>query len=434
MTDNNGIVPGYYEVTKLIIQNYDKSKSYDIKSIFYSLSFQEGIQKACIRGSALIYDTTGMLNKFPIRGEEYLTLTFKDAIGNETTQDFQVYAVSNIKIDPAGNKMSYTLNFASIGKTITEAYRIRKGYKGKISDIVQNIFNEYYDTNKPIVIEETTGNHSLIIPYMSPEQAMIFLSHRAYSDTNVSQSFHFFETKENYYFATYEFIEKEETKKRAKKEMYARMKSYTFDTKADYSGQGLLDMMTSAISLSFANRVNTIANSNENTYRRKTLELNLIEKSIDETDYIYSDVYQDYNKEIGERSTLKNTDQFIQDRFANNVNETYVLKDYALNDSYDIALRQNTHYPDIFNNKIPFMYHMRESELEMTVYGRNDLVPGNIIDLEIPEFEYLPNGDREKNKYMSGKYIVSHISSDMVEDTFTQSLTLQKLDWNGELI
>src|SRR5690606_12954697 len=104
----------------------------------------------------------------------------------------QVYAITNMEVSVQGNAVTYKLHFVSEPRARSEGFLISRSYSGRISEMVKDIFDEYFGSDKEIDIEETVGEYKIIIPKLSPDQAIRFLSRRAYSEENTSQSFMFF--------------------------------------------------------------------------------------------------------------------------------------------------------------------------------------------------------------------------------------------------
>lgn len=419
------IVPGHYSVSSLLIESYDGSRSNEIKNIFHSLEFIEAMDEGAIHGSIKIADTINLLDDFPLRAEERVTLTMTDAIDQEIMIEFEVYSIDNIILSDNGDGMIYDLAIVSAPRAKSEATRINWSYRGRISDMVKDIFDEFYDTDKEIEIEETSGEYRLVIPNLNPEGAIEFLSRRAYAETSATQSFAFFETKERYYFATYEFIRAHEES--IPDDVFKRLKFLYYEPNIDLTGQGLLKMMENVIEIDIPNRVATIGS---NPYKRRTVELDIIQRSTANNEFDYSDNILDYSSSMGMKSSVKNTNEYISDRFEDNQDELFVIKDYSEDDSTQEGIRSNTYYPNIINNKIAFLTHMSQCEIGIKTYGRNDLMPGNMVDLRIPEFKYQPGEEREQNKTLAGRYMIISVKSRLIEDEFTQQLKIQKIDWN----
>lgn len=607
--------PGYYRIIKAELSSYDGEKTHDIRYMIHDITISEGMSKSSMRGHITIADSANLIDEYPIRGEEKLLLKYEDPFKNEVELSFQVYAVTGVDISTQGSVLVYKLHIVSESRARSESALISRSYAGRISDMVREIHSEYFGTDKEIDIEETVGEYKIIIPKLSPDQAIRFLARRAYSEENTSQSFQFFETKERFYFATYEYVMQKEKDLEPRFDGLDRLKIYSFDPYYDGAGDGLLKMMSAAISITPVDRVDTVKYSGRNPYRKVTTEIDLIQRSLIPTSFSYQDAFKSYAKNFGENPTPKNTDSFISDRFSDNEDTMYVIRDYsdqiqglytgsvpatgeidqtvsevevpsgykdavkkqesggnpnaqsststaagyygftvptwnglvknypgrgltydgrmdpaqqeiamdlltAENERYlssrgiaitdsnlyaahflgqsgaakvlkspentplrsllspeaikansflkdwnvsqfvnwtndkvgsgggkrvivagdvlpyqgtsDLGLRSNTFYPEIMNNKTAFFQHINDSPVKMMVYGRNDITPGNLVKLNIPEFRYKPGEQRTNNKTLSGMYIIAEVESYFFREEYKQELTLQKLDWNED--
>ena len=93
MTTNTTIFPGFYSVDKILIYpdpNSDQDrKTINIRNIVSSIKITESILNDCIRGVLNIVDASGMLELYPIRGEEKIYLEIKDAL-NQTQEYYGI--------------------------------------------------------------------------------------------------------------------------------------------------------------------------------------------------------------------------------------------------------------------------------------------------------------------------------------------------------
>jgi hypothetical protein len=210
---------GHYALKSFFIIKNDGSKI-DIAKVIHNFNIVESMSRGSVRGSAVVYDSNDMITRFPIKAEEYIEITYSDYYDKELVETYFLYSVTDVGYaSDAENMIKYTLNFVSLGKFISENFRVAKAYRpnggsGLISDYIKEIFDEYYvkplsDANLPkreVEVESTVGSQSYVIPRMTPEQAMYFFSRKAFSSNSKSQSFRFFENRNKYYFATNEYM------------------------------------------------------------------------------------------------------------------------------------------------------------------------------------------------------------------------------------
>lgn len=412
--------PKDFRYDKFILKSYKDKKETDITYLVYSMNILESMAHGSLRGTIRIFDTVNLLNTFPLRGEEKIELAYVDSSEIEKTHKLMVYAVDDITPNTQGTGVIYNIHFTSEGKLGSERKKIRRAFQNMtISSMVKNIWDDYYKphTDKEIEIELTNDPQTLIIPDLTPEEAMHFLSRRAYSTESHSQTFRFFETRDKYYFCTLEYLQ---TK------LGEVPTSYVYDPIANYNGQELRDMIYKIISISNKERVDTFLDFRDNSYRKKTIEINVLEKRLEENDYRYLENYRDYF-DLNGYITPKHTQEFVDDHFEDSCDTRVVYKDYSISGNQE-GYRSNPRYVETFHNKSSVFSNLRTNPLVITVYGNNKLQAGSIISVEINEF----NGELDKQKkdmVLSGNYFVESVNNLFVENSYTQELVLHKLDW-----
>ena len=238
MSDFN---PSGADITEAILRSYSGSKSVDISGLIVEFEFIQSMEAQNWIGSLTIQDSTGLLENFPLRAEEYIDLTVVSYdLGTEVKLKTRVYKISDAIPTESNNGVLFVMHIVSDITFQASTRRITKAYEGKMDEIVKEVFDTYfsrlgngrrtdadlrsrsrtempYETQKYSIIsdsdrffyiqENTAGKSQVIIPYLAPAQAMTFLCARSYAGISCpSQTFRFFETLDAYYYATDEFF------------------------------------------------------------------------------------------------------------------------------------------------------------------------------------------------------------------------------------
>jgi hypothetical protein len=271
--------------------------------------------------------------------------------------------------------------------------RIRKAYRNMtISDMVSAIFREYYYDNenagkykKRIYIEETTGQYTIAIPNLKPEEALQFLAKKAYSSTSKSSTFFFFETRDAYYFYTHEGLKAKFGAELTTDLIYEYNNGPNDNTPA---GQERAKQIISQTKLS---PVNTSDHIKKEAYLKNISEMDILNRSIRRYSYDYSDFYSNYNNIDNLR--LNNSEAFISAIKKNNFEDTFVFKDYAKAGENQTGIaepvenhRPDPYYVETYSTKPVFFHWFLSNKMEGRITGRKNLHPGQIINVKIPEF------------------------------------------------
>lgn len=406
----NTIKPaGYVNVKNVIVTSFaSPNRQVDFVTNYTSITFEESIHSPYVQGKISVVDPYGMIYKsieskntpsaFPyIHGEEYLTIRYEDDVSEDVhEEEYFIYAVTDIKLLDGTKEtaLTYTLNFASVPKVFSDTYIIRKAYRRmKISDMVRDIYDEYYVQNnpgreKPIEIEETTGEQTYVIPALTPEQTIMFLARRAYSQKSKSSLFYFFETREKFYFYTHEGFKRlfDEKSKTWAGERYNYFEYYNGPEDNSVTGQERARTIVSNAKMAEFNSMATIRNT---SYQKTVSEIDLLNRSIRPYIFRYKDNYSNFNNIDNIR--LSNSDSFIDAtsresytrsfiiKDYNNINETRADKDANHDREYPYYVEKHTHAP-------VFAYHVNANKMTGDITGRKSLFPGDFIRLRIPEF------------------------------------------------
>jgi len=462
---------GYCDLKEVKIYPYDTTETkgldflklqggLELFPVINNIVIEESMSSAGIYGNLRVFDALNILNKLPIRGEEFLKITYVDFFDVERTDLFFVYAVTDISAEGETTHdqsvMSYTLHFVSLQKFFSTNSTISKAYRdGNIADYVREIFDQYFVadyvpsdtkwTGKPKELSQDMptidAGTKFIVPDYSPEQAIHFFTRRAYSVDDLYNSFRFFENRDEYMFTNYKKLY--EVKLKKLEEMRGQKKGlfYVQNYGGNIDPSRQEDLMHEVISVEYGNRADTLDDGGEGAYYKQTVEMDYLNHSLIYTEHLFHDDFG-INDETSRLQLLAST-SFINERLNDSVKD-WVLKDYYIQgakvpltpDGYslkgefdtrppNLGMRENTCYPELYNNKKQYMHHLGKNELTITVYGRNDVVAGDVITVQIPE-KIAAHENITHDKLVSGTYFVDSIVNNIQNTTFTQKLTLVK--------
>jgi len=431
---------GVYNLVSFKVSNLvGDGNPVDISTLIHTWEIKESIRSGAVRGSAKVYDSTGFLQGFPLRGQELIEVTYKDFRDVELTEKFVLYSISNAK--PFGESgdhgIEYTIAFVSVGKYVSDKYEIRRciaegtgssrTYK-PVSEQSEILFRDYFKENgrgteKDMYVTPTDGPQKLIIPALRPEDAMHFLTRKAWSSEMKSQEYRFFENREKYYFTCIEDL--------IAFGQDGQMPLYFYNTgPVDTSPEAELMKMQNILAYSFDNYTNSHDAMMNGAYYRQTNELHLSERTeiVNDyehlqkyTDYVYPDASGDTPEVTGDIGFM-HTNEFVEN-YLNKNYRSYVFRDYPGPDDPPTARqRPSTYYPDIYNNKGAQTYHYGSTRLNVRIFGNNTIFAGKIINIQLP----IQATENAIDNSRSGSYLVESVTNLFYEQTYWQDLTLIK--------
>lgn len=461
---NRSTPAGTFITEKLELRSIDPGDDWshvggyiDLKPIVHTFNIRESVTSGYLKGELKVYDAAGVFYNLPLRGQELLHIQVKDFFDVVYSGDFFVYSVDQVK--PAKKSsdavLEYVLKVVSIGKFVSERYTVRRciadgsgasrQYK-PIHEQVEVLFNDYYKfasgasgpsgrnlepiqyvaPEKQIEISETDGDQKIVIPYLSPDDAMHLFSRRAHSEEYPSDMFRFFETREKYHFSNLE-------------ELMA-VDNPIVDTYI-YTSGGLDDTpeseeekMTNVLDIDLGEVVNTFRVMKEGGYYRSYTAVDTSYRFASTFTYDHYDEmivqknfrYTDENNPYGTDIRFNHTPSFIE-RHLDDRKRIFGLKDYPDDGMSAPVERPPTNYGEIVNHKRANLAQFDEYAINISIYGNLDLYPGKMIYLDIPAFKTdttSPNREAKRDPVRSGVYMITDIENVFYENSFTQNLKL----------
>ncbi len=418
---------GHYELISFKIRPISASADtgVELKQIITQWQISESMFRTNINGSANVLDAEGIMRTLPIIGEEIATIEWKDFYGDVAKKQFFCYGANDL--GPHDNKddmLSYRINFTSIEHLTAHQGEVRQSFANQlISDMVQSVFDTYFDTSsKTIEIEPTVGNQTYAIPSLTPAATMSFLARKAYGGESSTNNYMFFETKENFYFCTPEYLyNKYKDKVKSEKTLEENnLLFYTAKIADDNSPNGQLRNQQTVAGISYGDPSNTLNEINEGQYKTSMLEIDLLNRTTSRTITNLEDILD--NMPIDELK-IPHSSEFLSDRMPV-IDEVYALKDYNV-PGQDRGV--NRHYPfyrEVINSKKLFMNSMTKYAINCSIKGRNPLIPGMVIFLMVSVVEVGETKGPDVQR--DGLYMVTDVTNLFFEDDFTQIISLTK--------
>lgn len=201
MSDSKITSTSQFKVRKLAIVT--KIGPVDVSSIFEELNIFDSIFTPCITGNIVIRDSIGLTNKFSFDGSEALIIemgkTDSDAIFRKS---FRIYKQTERKSINLTSE-AYILHFVSEEFILSQQSKISQSFRDTYSNVVKKIFSDNLGIRDNMIcyLEESEGIRKILIPNMTPFDAIKFCATRALNKKQ-SPTFLFFENKVGYNFIT----------------------------------------------------------------------------------------------------------------------------------------------------------------------------------------------------------------------------------------
>ena len=452
MADNQ-FNPGSADVTEAIMISHD-GKEQNITAQIVSFSLSQSMDTS-YSGTLTLLDSISLLEGFPIRGEETIQIRIiGHDYGTEVNLKVHVYSIDNIQPSESTSSVLFNMNFVSNISYNASRRRIIKAYTNKSLDTIsQFMFHTYFaklgakDTLDPqkerkllfnsyrlpiieepersFIVQPTANMTDCIIPNMIPTEAMDFIAKQSYQPETPSCSFRFFETLDNYYYATDEyFIKTAETRD---------LRHLFYSPAASNDQRNPSDLIERIDDLTIMNKgLNTAADMFSGAYRNKTTEIDLIRRKINVRQWGYDKnaKYIDMSGNPRDTDDDTHTSSFREDTFTEeNAKDFLIFKDYQQNGDIPSTLHTDRFISEIVGNRISYKHHLNKTMLGAKMKGRLDLRPGMLVNLSIKNLDGVDNAKR--NSTLSGRYLINTVNHNRDDKgTLHCGLVLQKFGWS----
>lgn len=208
MTSETKFHINYVSIISIGIKNF-KGKESTLMPYFVEMNIQEDIFLPAQYGRITLVDNTNFYEKFPIIGEEVLTVTYKDFVHDAVTKEYFIYSV--LERQQASDKgQMYTLEFCSEEILANKSQRYSKSYKDtECHKIAQDAFDRL-SSKKKFDITQTQGLQDYIVPSLNPFDVISQMSARSITTQGESGSVLFFEDKDGFHFKSIESLMQKE--------------------------------------------------------------------------------------------------------------------------------------------------------------------------------------------------------------------------------
>ena len=454
--------PSFCTIEEATLTSVDE-RVVDITPLIYGVGTYSALSASALVGTIEVYDSVGTLHNHPLRGEEKLNLTLKGHdFQTEVRIVGQIIKIDNVKSNTAGDGYFYNLHFVTLTSYEAGIQNVIAPYQNMTgSTAAKSVFKKYFNKGKTLnaygdvrellpveserlrirgsdrkfYLENSKNKLHCIIPDFTPAGAMNFLASKSLATSaSPSNMFRFFETYDGYYWCTDEWLLKraKENKKKIK-DLYYMPFTEKDPRKAELISQTLE-------SFENTNHVNTEADLDSGAYTNTVLEIDLITHHMQYHNFNYQEQKKKFKQMGGAPQTSNagavHSDTFIKNTFTKeNANQSVVFRDWQAEGTEtkpEQKIREPQNMVEIIQNRKAYNHHLNNSKVQITIQGRLDLQPGQVVNVIVQE----PNVElsEENDERLSGLYLVSSVSHSIQENQLNTSAEITKYDWDkGDL-
>jgi len=449
--------PSKVQVERLRLYTYDGTPI-PLEGVKTEINFSQSMDSPAFTGSLKVTDNIGILEGTPLRGEERLELVVtSNDLETKKKLNLQVYRIDNVTPNDANDGASYYLHFISNTSFQASKRRVIESIRNNsINQAARRVFSKYFDslenesssnlpfagqsysignTERSFILQPTQNLFKGIIPNYTPADAMYFLSSRAYiqDEGATSCSFRFFETLDDYYFVSDEFL----IKRAVDNEEQIPL---TYFPQVSKDSDDYKQQIFSIERIEYPLRVDSNHDLSSGGYANKIIEVDFArrEYKVRYFNYFGHDLRKEdfdgsrYIDSSGNPRTTESyihTEDYARDTFnRENARQFLMFRDYGKVGDIAGPLRGEQFMAEITARRVSYQHHLRATSLGATLKGRLDIQPGNVVDLKI--MELVSDSQRDFNKQLSGNYLVHTVNNTIIGEELTTNLKLMKYDWS----
>lgn len=396
----------------------------DLSLVTREVNIYQNIFNHYLECEILVSDALSLIDSFEhdgnqnggFNGGDVLIISYrtKDTSMEFVNHVFGIYELSNRQ--RAQEKLEqYILNGISAEAYLTKEKYISRSYgPSTVSDMIKKIVDErlynskiktmYSDyssatklnINKTIDIDPSSGLRQIIIPYLSIDDSIDFLSNECDNDNHIPL-FSFYENAKGFNFKDFNnLISADPVRK------YAYLQSNVAEvSEADKDETSFKDF-DKIIAFEVLKQSNIMQNHKKGLFKSRVINVDILKKNSSIYNYDYSKYFSRFNT--------------LQSKQIPGVMEgegpTYMVQSRIGHDTDEILSSEN-HLPKQINETLPltksYMAHLFNTVVEVTVHGNSDLNVGDVIELQIPNATTLKSKDKKEDKYLSGKYLITKL-------------------------
>lgn len=343
----------------------------EISELVHSVQIHQSIFSPAMLAKFVVDDRVNFINTTPIIGEEKIKVRFRSE-GQEQVSEFEfaVVGCDEFEFGESLMELRYTLWGSSIESIKDYDKSVQKSYKTPVNEIVADIYTSYLGTSKTVTTERTEGRTKIIIPNLTPFQALSWLKKRAVSAENPTDVFMSYEDTDGFKFQTIANMIKRGKDKAdtARTHRFVLQHSSLTDPSAE-SLQGAVIQFKQVRKFEMSEIMQM------GYFAADVHKFNLDTAEMETATFVLKDKIDGWKLSHGEDGKKIHTQDFMAAR-------TKSHKQYFI--AYD-PYRQETSTAENIAEKGAYLANLMQQQFEIVVPGAETLRAGSLIHVSVPE-------------------------------------------------
>lgn len=428
---------------KKLILNCEGLGQVDLKPLLLELNYFEDIFNNCISGKIAITDGSGLIKDGGLNGTESIEMEFgsSSVAGKTIKHKARIFSITERHFDVSFNFENYVINFCSEELLLSEKYRVCKAYRvSTISDIITDIMKNTLKTKQPITdFDTTSGVYDFVIPNKKIFETINWLSTYAQVSSSTGADMLFYQNNEGYHFKS---LQKLYTGKPKSKFYYVPK-----NVKLVGSNNSMTTDIYNIMRLEVINNFDTLNATTRGAFSNKLITIDPMTRTANSAVFNYNEYFTNAKSLNTNAVTENNNIDNYKDRFGNSMwtapksdlevgaLRMHVSNSGHLKQPFIQPIQQNndkTVVNDFFVEKyLPYrvaqLSLLNYLKLKITISGNANVSVGDVIYVEVYSVAALSSKtQRQKDKYLSGNYLITAIRHIVSVSTYTCVLEISK--------
>lgn len=420
------------KIQDIVIYKYGDKDPLSIMPQFVEIDVFQSLFRGIIEAQLVINDPISLHTNYPIVGEEKIVITYQETtddlndsrastsfynslVQNDTahsrtgaekipTLKFTVQSCKQMYPDDKARANFYVLNLKSDVFAENMKNNIMKAFNKSYDQSVQDILKDYLKVDSSRVnpgnFEPCKGTVLTVVPNMLPLPTIMMFTQRAVANNTNHYNYMFFETLYGFNFKTLQQLI-DDGKKNKNKKSYIYFSNVLRDGNLSSQQQKSITQSTVS-SISFDKRYDTTSKVKSGFFENEYFEIDLLNLTVKSTPTQLPTTV--HPGSIADQAI--NTPDYIKYQQSNNsMPGTKSRVRYVTTHGGGDFPGQQNFFADKFGNGVIAMSALSQIRLTIAVPGDTRVIPGDVINLELPEFQGFNNVANDP--YASGDYIVT---------------------------
>jgi hypothetical protein len=406
---------GDVELTQFDLVSLSGKSRQSIISQVITFDIYESLTLPVMYCEIMINDAINLIEGFPIIGEEYIEIEFKNPELNATQNfRFKTCAITNKFTEGQGKRLYYVIQAAS-EEVLENSYRYiqRKYNDGNPYTMISDILNRDLKTKKQLRTDDSTarGTDKITITQLAPLQAIDMIRKRCVSKKYKSSSYVFFENRLGFNFTTLEHLIST-----GKNSIGDKIFFYDSNVNDDIKNINVRNILAYQ-QVNFSAIGDMVQSGG---LANRTISIDLKTGILNTIDFNFAEQINKFAQTDPDNVSKIRTSTFMN-KYANPSGSSTVMSNLLPKSS----INGESFREESAGFLQSYINQLTQNIVRILIYGDSAITVGNVIKLKFPEIKGTTD-KMEDSKFSSGNYLVAKVRhSFVVRDKVSYKMSIE---------